>query len=51
MALDHVALYRKFRNDVGVQFGELRVPKRHLGSDPDSKLVSLREILPLTGGA
>ncbi|HEX6797821.1 MAG TPA: transcription-repair coupling factor [Ktedonobacterales bacterium] len=50
-ALDRVALYRKFRNDVGVQFGELRVPKRHLGSGPDGMLVSLREILPLAVGA
>jgi transcription-repair coupling factor (superfamily II helicase) len=50
-ALDRVALYRRFRNDIGVQFGELRVPTRHLGSGPDGMLISLREILPLAVGA
>ncbi|HEU5440430.1 MAG TPA: transcription-repair coupling factor [Ktedonobacterales bacterium] len=50
-ALDRVALYRKYRNDIGVQYGELRVPKRHLGDEPERMLGALRELLPLAVGA
>jgi transcription-repair coupling factor (superfamily II helicase) len=50
-APDRVALYRRFRNDASVQLGEIRVPRRALGEDPDGMLAGLRDLLPLAVGA
>ncbi|HEX8983339.1 MAG TPA: transcription-repair coupling factor [Ktedonobacterales bacterium] len=48
---DRVALYKRFKNDVRAQLGEVRVPRRRLDADPARFLDSLRELLPVIVGA
>jgi transcription-repair coupling factor (superfamily II helicase) len=48
---DRVGLYRAFRNDVNVQLGEVRLPRRHLPEGETPMLARIGELLPLVVGA
>jgi transcription-repair coupling factor (superfamily II helicase) len=50
VALDRIALYKRFRNDMSVTYGELRLPRRHFSPDATAWLGQLRELLPLVVG-
>jgi transcription-repair coupling factor (superfamily II helicase) len=47
---DRVALYKRFRNDVRVQFGEVRIPRRLLPGETQTWLAALHDLLPVIVG-
>ncbi|HZC77713.1 MAG TPA: TRCF domain-containing protein, partial [Ktedonobacterales bacterium] len=50
VAVDRVALYKRFRNEARVQLGEVRVARRHFAAATGQWLTELRELLPLIVG-
>ncbi|HEV7130067.1 MAG TPA: TRCF domain-containing protein, partial [Ktedonobacterales bacterium] len=50
IAADRVALYKRFRNDVRVELGEVRIPRRLLPEGTQAWLAMLHELLPLVAG-
>jgi transcription-repair coupling factor (superfamily II helicase) len=50
VAPDRIALYKRYRNDLSVSYGELRLPRRHFSSDTTVWLGQLRELLPIVVG-
>ena len=50
VAPDRVALYKRFRNDVRVQLGEVRIPRRVFPTETQAWLAALHELLPVIVG-
>jgi len=50
VAVDRVALYKRFRNEARVQLGEVRVARQHFAAATGQWLTELRELLPLIVG-
>ena len=50
VAPDRIALYKRFRNDISVSLGEIRLPRRHLTGDGAQWLTQLRDLLPVVVG-
>ena len=51
IAPDRVALYKRFRNDVRAQLGEVRIPRQLFPSETQAWLAALHELLPVIAGA
>jgi transcription-repair coupling factor (superfamily II helicase) len=51
VAPDRVALYKRFRNEVQVQLGEVRIPRRLMPAETQAWLAALHELLPMVVGA
>jgi transcription-repair coupling factor (superfamily II helicase) len=51
IAPDRVALYKRFRNAVRVQLGEVRIPRRLFPEETQAWLAALHELLPVIVGA
>ncbi len=50
VAPDRIALYKRFRNDMSVTLGEIRLPRRHFTGDGAAWLAQLRDLLPVVVG-
>src|SRR5262249_28214430 len=50
VAVDRVALYKRFRNEARVQLGEVRVARRHFAAGTGQWLTELRDLLPVMVG-
>ena len=50
VAPDRIALYKRFRNDISVTLGEIRLPRRHFTGDGAAWLAQLRDLLPVVVG-
>jgi transcription-repair coupling factor (superfamily II helicase) len=50
VAADRVTLYKRFRNDVRVQLGDVRIPRRLLPGEAQAWLAALYELLPMVVG-
>ncbi len=48
---DRVAIYKRFRNDVRAQLGEIRIPRRLLPGETQGWLAALHDLLPMLVGA
>lgn len=51
VTVDRVQLYRRFRNAVRVQLGEVRIPRRLMGESDAEWLAAVRELMPVIVGA
>ncbi len=50
VSADRVALYKRFRNDVRVQLGEIRIPRRLFPEQTQAWLAALHDLLPVIVG-
>jgi transcription-repair coupling factor (superfamily II helicase) len=50
VSADRVALFKRYRHDVRVQLGEVRIPRRLFPAETEALLVALRDLLSLVAG-